>query len=61
MRVLVLGLSPLGALVGGLLGELISLRATLWLALSITCIAQTPVYLALRHVRDVTPPGNDPQ
>lgn len=61
MRVLVLGLFPLGALVGGLLGEHIGLRATLWLALSITCIAPTPVYLALHHVRDVTPPGDDPQ
>lgn len=55
MRVLVLGLFPIGALVGGLLGELIGLRATLWLALSITCIAPTPVYIALRHICGVTP------
>ena len=54
MRVLVLSLFPLGAVIGGVLGELIGLRGTLWLALGISCISPTPVYLALRHIRDVS-------
>lgn len=54
MRVLVLSLFPLGAVIGGVLGELIGLRGTLWLALGIGCISPTPVYLALRHIRDVS-------
>ncbi len=54
MRVLVLSLFPLGAVIGGVLGELIGLRGTLWLALGISCVSPTSVYLALRQIRDVS-------
>jgi MFS family permease len=53
MRFAILGLFPLGALVGGTLGELVGLRVTLWIALGLVAIAPTPVYLALRHLRDI--------
>jgi hypothetical protein len=53
VRVLVMGLFPLGALLGGALGELLGTRPTLWLAGAIIVISPLPVYRALRGTRDV--------
>lgn len=53
MRFLIMGLFPAGALVGGLLGELIGLRGTLWVAGGIIVLSPLPVWLALRGMRDV--------
>jgi MFS family permease len=53
MRFLMMGLFPLGALLGGVLGELLGLRPTLVLAGGIIAASAVPVYRALRGVRDV--------
>jgi MFS family permease len=53
MRFLMMGLFPLGALLGGVLGELVGLRPTLLLAGGIIVASTVPVYRALRGVRDV--------
>lgn len=52
-RVLVMGLFPVGALLGGAFGELLGARGTLWLATAIVVVSPLPVYQALRHTRDV--------
>jgi transmembrane secretion effector len=54
MRFLIMGSFPLGALVGGVLGELIGLRGTLGVSGALLTVAALPVYRALRHVRDTT-------
>lgn len=54
MRFLIMGTFPLGALVGGLLGELLGLRGTLTVAGVLLTAAALPVWWALRHVRDTT-------
>lgn len=53
MRFLIMGVFPLGALIGGALGEAIGLRATLFIAHAVIIAAALPVYLVLRHTRDV--------
>jgi MFS family permease len=53
MRFLIMGLFPLGALLGGILGEVIGLRGTLWVAGGIIVLAPLPLILALRGTRDV--------
>ena len=53
MRFLMMGLFPLGALFGGILGELVGLRPTLLLAGGIIVASTVPVYRALRGIRDV--------
>jgi predicted MFS family arabinose efflux permease len=53
MRFLMMSLFPLGALLGGLLGELVGLRPTLWLSGGIIAASAIPVHRALRHVRDL--------
>jgi MFS family permease len=53
MRFLTMGMFPLGALLGGVLGELVGLRFTLWVSLSIVAVAVAPLYLQLRGARDV--------
>jgi Na+/melibiose symporter-like transporter len=53
MRFLIMGLFPLGALVGGGLGELIGLRGTLWVAGGILLLCPIPLYLALRKTPNV--------
>ncbi len=53
MRVLILGAFPLGALLGGTLGEVIGLRGVLWISGAIILFSPIPLYLALRHTRDV--------
>jgi MFS family permease len=53
MRFLIMALFPLGALLGGILGELIGLRGTLWVAGGIIVLAPLPLVMALRGTRDV--------
>ena len=54
MRFLMMGLFPVGAVVGGLLAEFVGLRWTLWLAAVIITVSPIPVFRATRGVRDVT-------
>ena len=51
MRFLIMGSFPVGALVGGTLGEFSGLRGTLWVSGTLLTVAALPVYLALRHIR----------
>jgi MFS family permease len=53
MRFLIMGVFPLGALLGGALGEAIGLRATLVIAQTVIIAAALPVYLMLRQTRNV--------
>ncbi|MFD3444092.1 MFS transporter [Microbacteriaceae bacterium 4G12] len=53
MRFLIMGLFPLGALLGGVLGELIGARSTLWVAGAIIVLAPLPLILVLRGTRVV--------
>jgi MFS family permease len=53
MRFLMMSLFPLGALLGGALGQFIGLRSTVWLSGGIIVLSTVPVYRALRHTRDV--------
>lgn len=53
MRVLIMGLYPVGALLGGVLGELLGARGALLVTFAVGLPAPVPVYLALRGVRDV--------
>jgi hypothetical protein len=53
MTVLIMGLFPLGALAGGVLGELVGLRATLAVASAVLAVAPVVLYLSLRRVRDI--------
>jgi MFS family permease len=53
MRFLIMGMLPLGALLGGALGELVGLRATLWVSGGVIVLSTLPVYRALRGIRDV--------
>jgi MFS family permease len=48
MQFLIMGMFPLGALVGGLLGEVVGVRGTLWVAGGLIVGSAVPVYLALR-------------
>jgi MFS family permease len=53
MRFLIMGMFPLGALFGGVLGEFVGVRATLWLSGGLIVLSTWPVYRALKGVRDV--------
>lgn len=53
MRVAIMGLFPLGALVGGVLGELIGVRATIVVAGVVVLAAPVVLVAALRRHRDV--------
>lgn len=53
MRFLIMGTFPVGALLGGVLGEVVGLRGTLWVSGVIVALAALPLYLALRRTRDV--------
>ncbi|MCU1408403.1 MAG: transporter [Microbacteriaceae bacterium] len=53
MRFLIMGLLPVGAVIGGVLGETIGLRQTLWVAGGLIVLSPIPLYVALRHTRDV--------
>lgn len=53
MRFLIMGLAPLGALLGGVLGEFAGVRATLWASFALILLSPLPSYRALRGVREV--------
>jgi MFS family permease len=53
MRVLIMGLFPLGALIGGLLGELVGARLTLVAVAVVGAAAPVVLYAALRGNREV--------
>jgi hypothetical protein len=60
MKFLVMGFTPIGAVIGGVLGGAIGLRATIWLAAAGACLAALPVSLSpLRKVREM-PQESDP-
>ncbi|MEV0162352.1 putative MFS family arabinose efflux permease [Nonomuraea fuscirosea] len=52
MRFFMMGPFPLGALLGGVLGEAIGLRATLWAAAAVIVLSPSPIWLALRGIRE---------
>ncbi|WP_331714507.1 MFS transporter [Auraticoccus cholistanensis] len=52
-RFLVMGGFPLGALLGGVLGEVLGLRATLVVSGALLTLAAVPLHLALRGTREV--------
>jgi MFS family permease len=53
MRFLIMGAFPLGALLGGVLGELAGVRAALWVSGLILVLAPLPVRAAIGGLRDV--------
>jgi MFS family permease len=53
MRFLLMGLFPLGALIGGVLGTLIGPRLTLLVATALILLSWLPVYYALEGTRDI--------
>lgn len=53
MTVVVMGLFPAGALIGGVLGNAIGARATLLVAAGLSCLAPVVLFTALRHTRTV--------
>lgn len=55
MRFLIMGLFPVGAFAGGVLGELIGVRATMWVAGGLIVASAVPVYVALRHTAGPSP------
>ncbi|MFC5267751.1 hypothetical protein ACFPJ1_37035 [Kribbella qitaiheensis] len=52
MRFLIMGLFPLGAGLGGVIGELIGVRATLLVAGVVILVSPVPVCRCLRGIRD---------
>lgn len=57
VRFLAWGLSAIGALLGGILGELVGARATLWIGAIGVCLAFLPVFFSpLRNLRDLPRP-----
>jgi MFS family permease len=53
MGVAIMGLFPLGAVVGGVLGELVGVRATIVVAGLVVLVAPVVLFVALRRHRDV--------
>jgi MFS family permease len=53
MRFLIMGLFPLGAVLGGALGEVIGPRATLLISFGLVALSPIPLYRTLRAARDV--------
>ncbi|PZG21102.1 MFS transporter [Nonomuraea aridisoli] len=53
MRFFMMGLFPVGAVLGGVLGETAGPRATLWAAAVIVLLSPLPLRAALRGIRDV--------
>lgn len=54
VRCVVWGVNAIGALGGGLLGELLGARATLWIAASAMCLAFLPTFFSpLRNMREL--------
>ncbi|MDA1359656.1 MFS transporter [Glycomyces luteolus] len=62
VRFLAWGLSAIGALIGGVLGELVGARATLWIGAAGVCLAFLPVFFSpLRNLRDLPRPEAEPE
>ncbi|MEU5155835.1 MFS transporter [Glycomyces sp. NPDC021274] len=58
VRFLAWGLSAVGALIGGILGEFAGARATLWIGAVGVCLAFLPVFFSpLRNLRDLPGPA----
>lgn len=57
MRVLIMGLFPLGAIAGGVLGEVLGARLTLVIAGAVAVVAPIALFYALRRHRDVEEAG----
>jgi MFS family permease len=53
VRFLIMGMFPVGALLGGTLGEIVGVRVALWLSGGLIVLSTGPVYRALKGVRDV--------
>jgi Na+/melibiose symporter-like transporter len=53
MRFLIMGAFPVGGLLGGVLGELTGLRATLWASGLLILLSPVPLNRALRGARDI--------
>jgi MFS family permease len=53
MRFLIMGLFPVGALLGGVLGEIVGPRTTLWVYGAIVTLSCLPVLAVIRRRRDV--------
>lgn len=53
VQFLIMGTFPLGALIGGALGELLGLHSTLWVIGALILLSPIPLLLALRHTLDV--------
>jgi predicted MFS family arabinose efflux permease len=61
VRFLAWGLTAVGALIGGVLGELVGARATLWIAAAAVSLAFLPVFVSpLRNLRDLPEPDPEP-
>jgi hypothetical protein len=56
MRFLAMGMLPLGALLGGVLGDHLGPRLTLLASQALVTAAVVPAYRALHHTRDTTEP-----
>ncbi|GAB2673086.1 MFS transporter [Kribbella swartbergensis] len=59
MRFLLMGLFPLGALIGGVLGTLVGPRLTLLVATALILMSWLPVYYALEGAREVDETSHD--
>lgn len=61
MRFLVWGTQPVGAVLGGVLGQVYGARTALWIAGALACLAFLPVLLSplrgMRHLPDEEPSG----
>lgn len=57
MRFVVWGVLPLGGLIGGVLGEVLGARTTLWISAALALLAVVPLLLSpLRTMRDLPAP-----
>jgi MFS family permease len=53
MRFLIMGMVPLGAVAGGVVGSTAGVRATLWLSGGLILVSAVPVWLAFRGTAEV--------
>lgn len=57
MRFLVWGTQPVGAVLGGMLGQIYGARAALWIAAAVACLAFLPVLLSPLRIMRSLPDG----